>query len=138
MGYHTEERTHSPGNWKCAAHGCPLPGGISTNRDRWYCRFHFGSAMQDWDRVSFRINQHADRARELYRLWNDPQVISQYVDPPQPGETRYQYLNRAEMAFRRLIFGDDVQRAAAAAPLAKTAAGPRPAADYLADVPEAA
>jgi len=48
-----------PDNWKCAAYGCPLPGGQSMDRGpgiKYYCRFHANAEMDNWDRISFAIN----------------------------------------------------------------------------------
>ena len=44
----------------CGAYGCPMPGALSDSThgsDRWTCRFHFGVASREWDRVTTGIRQ---------------------------------------------------------------------------------
>jgi hypothetical protein len=63
-----------PRGHKCSAYGCPLAG---TNADglkgaeQWYCRFHFGHDVSEFDAISTRINRnHAliEHARLVQRL----------------------------------------------------------------------
>jgi hypothetical protein len=36
----------------CAAHGCPLPGALSTGGDTRYCWLHFGAGVSENDRIT--------------------------------------------------------------------------------------
>lgn len=50
-----------PKSQKCIAHGCPLLGTMSNSlngSDQWYCRFHNGRDVSQFDKVSLRINLH--------------------------------------------------------------------------------
>lgn len=89
-----------PDNWKCAAYGCPLPGGQSMDRGpgiKYYCRFHANASMDDWDRISFAINQNIGLFRDLY-AGNLSKLIG-----PIKGETGHEYRMRAEMMARNLV-----------------------------------
>lgn len=49
---------------QCMAYGCPLAGAISDSTKGggpWFCRFHFGTAADDWQRITTEIR---DRKRE--------------------------------------------------------------------------
>lgn len=115
-----------PDNWKCAAYGCPLPGGQSMDRGpgiKYYCRFHANASMDEWDRISFAINQNIDRLRDLYQLHNAPynQSRSRFVDPI-PGETGHEYRMRVEMIVRNLVINGVAPESKSANPELENAA----------------
>lgn len=58
------ERAQAP-SWRCAAHGCQLPGVILTGGDP-VCGFHHGASVGDWPRVTEAMNStHGPLLSEL-------------------------------------------------------------------------
>lgn len=59
----------------CVAYGCPPPGGITDSTqgsDRWYCRFHFGKTVNEFDEVT----------REVRRMVRDGDLNAPRGDTP--------------------------------------------------------
>lgn len=41
----------------CAAHGCPLPGGL-LDGGNWLCRHHYGHPYQFWPKITGSLKEH--------------------------------------------------------------------------------
>lgn len=51
---------HEPRKTTCAAHGCPMPGSISSSthpgeNSEWVCRFHFNKPVRDWPEITSQV-----------------------------------------------------------------------------------
>jgi hypothetical protein len=47
--------------YKCAAYGCPLPGGITDSvhgSDIWYCRHHFHAKKNLWQEITQKLRRN--------------------------------------------------------------------------------
>jgi hypothetical protein len=65
----SEAARNAPVDHRCSAHGCPLPGSISSSigaNGTFYCRFHFGADPKDWPKITEDVKRLKIQAeREL-------------------------------------------------------------------------
>lgn len=102
-------------NHFCAAYGCTLPGGISSDRGpnaKYYCRWHFRVAVDQYDTVSARINGRFD----LFRAAVERRETVEF--PAKLGESYYAYLTRLDSECRKVAF-DNLPPVALAPAIAK-------------------
>lgn len=101
------EAPAQPRGHKCSAYGCPLAGTNTDSlkgSDQWYCRFHNGRDVSEFDAISTRVNRHRaliEHARLVQRLGpvimvTQPEKFQtgNALHRKQPGESFVQYVNR--------------------------------------------
>jgi hypothetical protein len=70
-----EQAVHRPG--MCSAHGCPLPGAISTGGDSpKYCWLHFGAGVDANDRITSWLRRRPLVVEALWvtEAWSEAQI----------------------------------------------------------------
>ena len=88
---------------KCAAYGCPLAGtktGSLKGSDQWYCRFHDGHDITEFDQISQRIRRHLPLIEHAAKMVRLGPVAGSLVATgnaqhrKQPGENWSEYVRR--------------------------------------------
>lgn len=57
-------------NRACAAHGCPLPGGLIENGQR-LCRHHYGQGFQRWPAITAALREHEKLLQLVQKILGD-------------------------------------------------------------------
>ena len=60
-----DDAPQSSGN-RCAAHGCPMPGSLSTGGASRYCQWHFGAGVDSNDRITAWLRRNPLAVEALY------------------------------------------------------------------------
>lgn len=88
---------------KCAAYGCPLAGTNTSSlkgSEQWYCRFHDGHEVAEFDNISARINrhraliEHESKVRRMGPIAGERVTTGNALHRRQPGESYADYLRR--------------------------------------------
>jgi hypothetical protein len=51
---------HEVDHTRCAAHGCPMPGSVTSSTSgtqQWFCHFHLNCDVVSWNRISNELNR---------------------------------------------------------------------------------
>lgn len=62
--------TDYSGRLNCAAHGCPLHGGIQDG-GQWVCRHHYGQNFQRWPAITNTLREHERLLQLVQKILGD-------------------------------------------------------------------
>lgn len=80
----------APRKTTCAAYGCPLPGSIASTTHpgestEWFCRFHFGEKVENFQKITQAIRSGAaieseEKAKQAHKEYLQKQFYGKVIE----------------------------------------------------------